>query len=92
MTLEQTLKDSRLFILFSTALMMMTKSNRVLKLGGATPEAIAHITTGIELISRQLDEAAVKLETEMHAVKEAEELLNKLGVPHGKANSVGPGD
>ncbi len=81
MSLDATLRDNQSFFIFSTALMLVTKSNRLLMQGGACPEAIKHITTGVELISKQLDDAAVRLETEMHAIKEADNLLEELGIP-----------
>lgn len=81
MNLDQTLKDNRLFILFSVSLLMLSKSSRLLLEGGADPQAILHINRGIELISKQLDEAAVKLETELSAHRDVDELCRKLGIP-----------
>jgi hypothetical protein len=81
MNFEQTLRDNRLFIMFSMALMTMAKSNRMLQEGGASPEAIKQISAGIDLIATQLDKAALKMETEIEALKNVEELSKKLGIP-----------
>jgi hypothetical protein len=81
MNLEETLKDKSLFFMFSAALMMVTKSSRVLADSGANPEAIKLINNAVELISRQLDKAAVQLETELQAMKETDCLLTNLGIP-----------
>lgn len=81
MSLEQTLKDNNHFQVFSLALMMVAKSSRLLLEGGANPEAIKHINKAVELISRQLDSAAVRLETELHAVKNVDDLFRKMNIP-----------
>lgn len=81
MNFEQTLRDNRLFIIFSMALMTMAKSNRLLQEGGANPEAIKHINAGIELIANQLDNAALRMETEIVALKSVDELSQELGIP-----------
>ena len=67
--------------MFSMALMTMAKSNRMLQEGGASPEAIKQINAGIELIATQLDNAALKLEMEVEASKNVEDLSRKLGIP-----------
>ena len=79
--LEETLKDKNLFFLFSAALMMVTKSCRILAHSGADSVAIGHINKAVELISKQLDETAIHLETELQAMKETNGLLEKLGIP-----------
>ena len=81
MSLEETLKDKNLFMLFSAALMMVTKSSRVLADSGANREAIDLLNKAVLLISRQLDEAAMKLETELQAIKQTDGLLTRLGIP-----------
>lgn len=90
MNFEQTLRDNRLFIVFSMALMTMAKSNRMLQEGGASPEAIKQINAGIELIATQLDNAALKMEREVEAFKNVEELSKKLGIP--RAGKLGFSD
>ncbi len=81
MSLEQTLKDNNHFQVFSLALMMVAKSSRLLLEGGANPEAIKHINKAVELISKQLDSAAVRLETELYAVKNVNDLFKKMNIP-----------
>jgi len=81
MSLEQTLKDNNHFQVFSLALMMVAKSSRLLLEGGANPEAIKHINKAVELISKQLDSAAVRLETELYAVKNVSDLFKKMNIP-----------
>lgn len=91
MNLEETLKDKNLFFLFSAALMMVIKSSRVLADRGASREAIDLINKAVKLISRQLDEAAVQLETELQAMKETDGLLTQLGIPKYGSSSPGSG-
>lgn len=81
MELDGVLKDRDLFVVFSLALMMVAKSSRLLSESGANPEAIRHINTAIEMISRQLDNAAVRMEIELHAIKDIEDLCKNLGIP-----------
>lgn len=85
MDLDQTLKDGRLFLLFSLTLMTVVKSNRLLMEGGADPIAIRHINKAIELIAKQLDEAAVRLETEYQALKNVDDLSRDLGIARADA-------
>ncbi|MCX6640579.1 MAG: hypothetical protein NTW14_08880 [bacterium] len=88
MKLDETLKDQRLFSIFSTALMITANSSRILKEGGADPEAIVHINNAIELIAKQLDEAANRLTAELQAVKSVDELFQEMGIP--KTQSAQP--
>ena len=81
MNLEQTLQDNNNFQIFTLALMMVAKSSRLLLEGGANPEAIKHINKAVELISKQLDSAAVHLEAEVHAVKNVDDLFRKMNIP-----------
>ena len=87
MNLEETLKDKNLFFLFSAALLMVTKSSRVLADSGANQKAIGLLNKAVELISQQLDETAMKLETELQAMKEADCLLTNLGIPKSSTSS-----
>jgi hypothetical protein len=81
MKLEDTLKNHHQFLAFTTALMTISKFNKVLLEGGADPEAIKHINAAIRLISKQLDSAAIRIETELQAVKSIDALSRKLGIP-----------
>ncbi|TKJ42145.1 hypothetical protein CEE37_00270 [candidate division LCP-89 bacterium B3_LCP] len=81
MSLEKTLRDNRLFVIFSMALMTVAKSNRLLQDGGADPEAVQHIEKALELIARQLDSAAIQMEREIEALKNIDEISQKLGIP-----------
>lgn len=80
MSFDQTLNDSREFTIFSLALMTLSKSARVLLQCGADPAAILHINRAIQLISKQLDDAAARLETDLQATREIEELCKTLGI------------
>jgi len=87
MNFDQTMKDNRLFLLFSLSLLMLSKSSRLLLEGGADPRAISHINQGIELISKQLDEAAIKLEVELNAQRDLDDICRKLGIRRADASS-----
>ncbi len=80
MKLDQTLQDNRLFMVFAIALMTVAKSNRLLQEGGADPEAVKHINTAIELIAKQLDKTAIRMETELQALKSIDDLCRELGI------------
>jgi len=90
MTLNDTLKDQRLFSIFSTALMITANSNRILKEGGADPEAVTLINKAIELIAKQLDDAAFLLAIELQAVKSVDALFQEMGIPHGESAPSNP--
>jgi hypothetical protein len=77
---DDTIKDQRLFLIFSLALISLSKSAHLLLERGADPSAITHINRGIEMISGQLSEAAGRLETELHANREIDEICQKLGI------------
>ncbi len=81
MDFNQTLQDNNRFLIFSLALMTLSKSAQLLLHHGADPNAVALINRGIELISKQLDEAAGKIETELEAARELEEVCKRLGIP-----------
>ena len=89
MELDDTLKDDHLFLIFSVALMVVAKSNQLLMLGGADPEAIRYINKAIELISRQLNETAMRMETEHQAMKDLDELCKKLGIQRADERQEG---
>ena len=80
MTLDQTLNDPGEFQIFSLALTTLSKSARLLLLGGADPQAIAHLNRGIQLISKQLNEAAERLETDLQATRDVDDLFKTLGI------------
>jgi len=84
MELNETLKNQRLFMLFSSALMMVTNSCKILKEGGADTVAVEHINEAVKLISKQLDKEAMKLELELEALKDIDNLRVKMGIPRTK--------
>lgn len=91
MKFEQTLQNDRLFLSFAVTLMTISKSNRLLQESGADPEAIQHINAAIELIAKQLDQTAKRLETEILALKNVDDLLLKLGIPQKNCKEDGSG-
>jgi hypothetical protein len=80
MDLNQTLQDNHQFLIFSLALMTLSKSAQLLLENGADPAAISAINRGISLISKQLDEAAKLMETELEAGRNLKALCEKLGI------------
>ncbi len=80
MDLHQTLQDNRQFLIFSLALMTLSKSAQLLLENGADPVAISAINRGISLISKQLDEAAKLVETELEASRNLKALCEKMGI------------
>jgi hypothetical protein len=80
MTFDQTMNDNREFRIFSLALLTLTKSAQVLLQGGADPVAINHINRGLEMIARQLNQAAERLETDLQAGRDIDDLCKNLGV------------
>ncbi len=81
MNIDETFQDKRLFLVFSLAVLTLSKSARLLLERGADPLAISHLNRGIELISIQLGEAARRMENEIEAGRELNLLLDTLGIP-----------
>lgn len=71
---EETMSNSRVFLTYSLAMTMLGKSAQILAERGADPKAMSFITTGIELLAKQLRDYADTKDLEENA--EAE--LNKL--------------
>jgi hypothetical protein len=81
MDLDGTLQDNHRFLAFSLALMSLSKCARLLLDSGADPSAVMHISRGIDMISRQLEEAAKRLEADVEASREIILLCRNLGIP-----------
>ncbi|RJP79998.1 MAG: hypothetical protein C4524_04240, partial [Candidatus Zixiibacteriota bacterium] len=90
MDLDETLQDSRRFLVFSLALMSLSKCARLLLDGGADPDAVLHVSRGIDLISQQLETAARRLETDAEAAHEIGALCRHLGIPRAGGPSDPP--
>lgn len=71
---EETMSNSRVFLTYSLAMTMLGKSAQILAERGADPKAMSFITTGIELLARQLRDYADHKDLE----ESAEAELNKL--------------
>ena len=55
---EETMTNSRIFFTYSLAMTMLGKSSQILAERGADPKAMSFITTGIELLAKQLRDFA----------------------------------
>lgn len=51
---EETMENSRIFLTYSLALTILSKSAQILAERGANPKAMSFITTGISLLTQQL--------------------------------------
>ena len=71
---EETMGNSRIFLTYSLAMTMLGKSAQILAERGADPKAMSFITTGIELLAKQLRDYADGKDLE----ESAEAELNKL--------------
>lgn len=87
MELDQTLQDNQRFFIFSLALMTLSKSAQLLLESGADPVAISAINRGISLISKQLEEAAKRIEVELEAGRSLQALREKLGIASANEDS-----
>jgi hypothetical protein len=79
-TFEETMENSRIFLTYSLAMTMLGKSAQILAERGADPKAMSFVTTGIELLAKQLREYADSKDMEEGAEKELDQLCKILDI------------
>ena len=77
---EETMENSRIFLTYSLAMTMLGKSAQILAERGADPEAMSHITTGIELLAKQLRDYADSQDVEEGAEQELTKLCRQFNI------------
>jgi hypothetical protein len=77
---EETMENSRIFLTYSLAMTMLGKSSQILAERGADPKAMSFITTGIELLAKQLREYADSKDIEEGAEVELEKLCKLFDI------------
>lgn len=77
---EDTMENDRLFLTYSLALKLLTKSALILSERGADQKALDFITTGIELLNKQLREFADSKDLEDAIGKELDDLCKRLDI------------
>jgi hypothetical protein len=79
-TFEETMENSRIFLTYSLAMTMLGKSAQILAERGADPKAMSYVTTGIELLAKQLSDYADSKDMDESAEKELEKLCKMLDI------------
>ena len=79
-TFEETMENSRIFLTYSLTMTMLGKSAQILAERGADPKAMSFVTTGIELLAKQLREYADSKDLEEGAEKELDQLCKILDI------------
>ncbi|RPH95088.1 hypothetical protein EHM69_05420 [candidate division KSB1 bacterium] len=79
-TFEETMENSRIFLTYSLAMTMLGKSAQILAERGADPKAMSFVTTGIELLAKQLRDYADSKDLEEGAEQELEKLCKMLDI------------
>jgi hypothetical protein len=74
------MENSRIFLTYSLAMTMLGKSAQILAERGADPKAMSFITTGIELLAKQLRDYADSKDLEEGAEQELEKLCKMLDI------------
>jgi len=77
---DETMENSRIFLTYSLAMTMLGKSAQILAERGADPKAMSFITTGIELLAKQLRDYADSKDLEEGAEQELEKLCKMLDI------------
>jgi hypothetical protein len=77
---DETMENSRIFLTYSLAMTMLGKSAQILAERGADPKAMSFITTGIELLAKQLRDYADSKDLEEGAEQELEKLCKALDI------------
>jgi hypothetical protein len=77
---DETMENSRIFLTYSLAMTMLGKSAQILAERGADAKAMSFITTGIELLAKQLRDYADSKDLEEGAEQELEKLCKMLDI------------
>lgn len=85
-TFEETMENSRIFTTYSLAMTMLGKSAQILAERGADNKAMSFITTGIELLAKQLRDYADGKDLEDGAEKELDDLCKMLDIQRASDN------
>lgn len=87
-TFEETMENSRIFTTYSLAMTMLGKSTQILAERGADPKAMAFVTTGIELLAKQLRDYADGKDLEDGAEKELDDLCKRLNIQRATGSAT----
>jgi hypothetical protein len=79
-TFDETMENSRIFLTYSLAMTMLGKSAQILAERGADPKAMSFVTTGIELLAKQLRDYADSKDLEESAEKELDNLCRAMDI------------
>lgn len=87
-TFEETMENSRIFMTYSLATTMLGKSAQILAERGADPKAMAFVTTGIELLAKQLRDYADRKDLEEGADKDIDALCKLFGIQRAPGSAT----
>jgi hypothetical protein len=87
-TFEETMENSRIFLTYSLAMTMLGKSAQILAERGADPKAMSFVTTGIELLAKQLRDYADGKDLEEGAEKELDSLCRMLDIQRANGGAA----
>ncbi|MCB1061142.1 MAG: hypothetical protein KDB65_13020 [Calditrichaeota bacterium] len=87
-TFEETMENSRIFLTYSLAMTMLGKSAQILAERGADPKAMSFVTTGIELLAKQLRDYADGKDLEEGAEKELDSLCKMLDIQRANGGAA----
>ncbi|MBK6766200.1 MAG: hypothetical protein IPG71_07740 [bacterium] len=87
-TFEETMENSRIFLTYSLAMTMLGKSAQILAERGADPKAMSFVTTGIELLAKQLRDYADGKDLEDGAEKELDSLCKMLDIQRANGGAA----
>lgn len=80
-TFEKTVSNASRFTTYTLGIAALVKTIKVLQDRGADEKAISFILTGMDLLIKQLEDAAQKLENKQVVEKFLAELKNEHGIP-----------
>ncbi|NUO18498.1 hypothetical protein HUU59_03535 [bacterium] len=87
-TFEETMENSRIFLTYSLAMTMLGKSAQILAERGADPKAMSFVTTGIELLAKQLRDYADGKDLEEGAERELDSLCKMLDIQRANGGAA----
>lgn len=87
-TFEETMENSRIFLTYSLAMTMLGKSAQILAERGADAKAMSFVTTGIELLAKQLRDYADGKDLEEGAEKELDSLCKMLDIQRANGGTA----
>ncbi len=87
-TFEETMENSRVFLTYSLAMTMLGKSAQILAERGADAKAMSFVTTGIELLAKQLRDYADSKDLDDGAEKELDSLCKMLDIQRANGGAA----